>query len=123
MELFAEKVALVPEDHRDPIRLCPRTGTGIAKRMLVNVKNDTISWMMAKMQVRKDLLPNTRNINVLNMLKSSLWGRDIFPEEAIEKLRDKFPGVSNLKALLNMTEGRRDPDEEPGIVIRDHSIE
>ena len=42
MELYAGKVALVPEDQRNPMKLCPKTGLGIAKRMLVNVKNDAI---------------------------------------------------------------------------------
>ena len=35
MELYVGKVALVPEEHRNPIKLCPKTGNGIAKRMLV----------------------------------------------------------------------------------------
>ena len=40
--------------------------------MLVNVKNDTIRWMMAKMLVRRNLLPNIKNFNVLNMLRFTL---------------------------------------------------
>ena len=92
--------------------------------MLVNVKNDTISWMMAKMQVRKDLLPILRNLDVLNMLKSSLWGPDIFPEEAIDKLKAKHPRVFNLKELLNRAEGRPDPaDQDPGSAIQGQHYE
>ena len=41
-ELFVNKVALVPEEQRNSIKLCPKMGKGIAKRMLVNIKNDTI---------------------------------------------------------------------------------
>ena len=105
MELYVKKVALVPEEHRNPIKLCPKTGNGIAKRMLVNVKNDTIRWMMAKMQVRRNLLTNLQNFDVLNMLRFSLclWGPDIFPKEAFEELRAKHPGKSNLDALLDIS--------------------
>ena len=42
--------------------------------------------MMAKMQVRRNLLPNLQNFDVLNMLRFSLWGPDIFPKEAFEEL-------------------------------------
>ena len=45
MELYIGKVAKVPEEHRNSIKLCPKTGNGIAKRMLVNVKNDTITGL------------------------------------------------------------------------------
>ena len=112
MEMFVDKVALVHEDHRDPLRLSPSAGKGIAKRMLVNVKNDTISWMAAKMEVRLSLLPNKSNLDVLNMLKSTLWCPDIFPEGAIQKLKAKYPRVLNLKALLNTSGGRPDPADQ-----------
>ena len=45
MELFVNKVALISEQERSSIKLCPKTGKGIAKRILVNIKNDTIRWM------------------------------------------------------------------------------
>ena len=71
--------------------------------MLVNIKNDTIKWMMSKMMVRRNLLPNIRNFNVLNMLRFSMWGPGIFPKEAFEDLRASFPGKTNLDALLGIT--------------------
>ena len=100
MEMFVDKVSLVHENYRGPLRLSPSAGRGIAKRMLTNVKNDTISWMAAKMEVRRSLLPNWENQDALTLLMSTLWCPDIFPEKAIEKLKAKYPGVSNLKALL-----------------------
>ena len=103
MELYVGKVAQVPEEHRNPIKLCPKTGNGIAKRMLVNVKNDAIRWMVAKMQVRRSLLPNYQNFDVLNMLRFSLWGPDIFPKEAFDELKAKYPGKSSLDALLDIS--------------------
>ena len=71
--------------------------------MLVNVKNDTIRWMVAKMQVRRSLLPNYQNFDVLNMLRFSLWGPGIFPKEAFDELRAKHPGKSSLDALLDIS--------------------
>ena len=103
MELYVGKVAQVPEEHRNPLKLCPKTGLGIAKRMLVNIKNDTIRWMVAKMQVRRSLLPSLQNFDVLNMLRFSLWGLEIFPKEAFDELRAKHLGKSSLDALLDIT--------------------
>ena len=103
MELFVNKVEQISEQERSSIKLCPKTGKGIAKRMLVNIKNDTIKWMMSKMMVRRNLLPNIRNFNVLNMLRFSMWGPGIFPKEAFEDLRAKNPGKTNLDALLGIT--------------------
>ena len=58
MEMFVDKVSLVHEDYRGPLSLSPSAGRGIAKKMLTNLKNDTISWMATKMEVRRSLLPN-----------------------------------------------------------------
>ena len=92
----------VPEEHRKPAKLCPKTGLGIAKRLMINFKNDTIRWMFAKMRVRRSLTPNTRNFNVLSMLKSTLWNSEIFPKEAFEDLRKKYPGRSSLDSTLDI---------------------
>ena len=58
---------------------------------------------MAKMLVRRNLLPNIKNFNVLNMLRFSMWGPDIFPKEAFEDLRTKNPGKTSLDALLGIS--------------------
>ena len=76
------------------------------------------------MEVRNNLLPNKSNLDVLNMLKSTLWCPDIFPEEAIEKLKAKHPRVFNLKELLNRAEDRPDPaDQGTGSTIQDQHDE
>ena len=59
--------------------------------------------MVAKMRVRRSLLPSLQNFNVLNMLKFTLWNQDIFPIEAFEDLNKKHPGKSNLDALLDIS--------------------
>ena len=64
MQLYIKKFTQVPEEHRNPLKLCPKTGLGIAKRMLVNIKNDTIRWMVAKMKVRRSLLPSLQNFDM-----------------------------------------------------------
>ena len=102
LELYVKKVEQVPEEHRNPAKLCPKTGLGIAKRMLVNIKNDTIRWMVAKMKVRS-LLPSLQNFDILNMLRFSLWNQDIFPKDAFDELRKKHPGKSSLDALLDIS--------------------
>ena len=56
--------------------------------------------MMSKMAVRKHL-PNMSNFHILEMLRFSLWGPDIFPEEAFENLRNRNPG-KNIEALLGI---------------------
>ena len=91
-ELYVTKVEQVPEERRNPAKLCPKTGLGIAKRLMVNIKNDTICWMFAKMKVRRSLTPNLRNFDVLGMLKFFLWNPDIFPKDAFDELKKKYPG-------------------------------
>ena len=86
--------------------------------MLVNIKNDTIRWMSSKMMVRRNLLPNIKNFNVLNMIRFSMWGPEIFPKEVFEDLRAKNPGKTNLDALLGislkLTEDIRNANMETG---------
>ena len=55
---------------------------------------------MPKNIVRRNLLPNIKNFNILNMFKFSMWVKDIFPKEAFEDLRTKNPGKTSLDALL-----------------------
>ena len=86
---------------RAKARLCHRTGEGITKRILVNVKVDAINWMMSKMAVRRDLIPNIRNQHVCDMLGSSLWDPNIFPDEAFVDLRAKSYG-RKLESLLGI---------------------
>ena len=99
---YVKKVEQLPEEHRNPAKLCPKTGLGIAKRMMV-IKNDTIRWMFAKMRVRRSLLPNLQNFDVLSMLKFSLWNQDIFPKDAFDELRKKYPGKASLDAILDIS--------------------
>ena len=84
MELFVNKVEKVFEQERSTIKLCPKAGKGITKRILVNRINDAIKWM-SKIMVRRHFLPNMRNYNVLNMSRFLLWGPSIFPKEASKK--------------------------------------
>ena len=57
--------------------------------------------MMSKMAVRQHIIPNILSPHVIEMLKFSLWGPEIFPEEAFENLRSRNPG-KNLEALLGI---------------------
>ena len=124
LEQFVLKVEKVSDQEKTKIRLCPKTGRGITKRFLVNVKSDVITWMTSKMAVRKSLLPNLLNFNVILMLESSLWGHEIFSKEAFEKLQKKNVGKNDLQSLLgikgkipidiqNMASGSGYNDAEP----------
>ena len=80
MEHFVQKVELVSETEREKVKLCPRSGEGLTKCMLANVKVDTFNWMASKLEVRKYLLPNLQNNYVREMLESTLWDPDIFSD-------------------------------------------
>ena len=58
MENYVKSVELVSDTERRSAKLCPKTGEGITKRILVNVKVDAINWMMSKMAVRKSIISN-----------------------------------------------------------------
>ena len=111
MEMLINQVTLVSADLEDPSRLPTNAAKGIAKRLLVNVKNDTIRWMAAKMEVRLSLLYNKGNLDVVQLLRSTLWCPDIFPKRNIQKLKAKYPRILNLKAL-NTEEGSPDPTDQ-----------
>ena len=53
------------------------------------------------MAVRQHILPNILSSHVIWMPRFSLWGPEIFPEEAFENLRNRNPG-KNLEALLGI---------------------
>ena len=53
------------------------------------------------MAMRPPIIPNVSSPHVIEMLKFSLWGPEIFPEEAFENLRNRNPG-KNLEALLSI---------------------
>ena len=71
---------------KEKARLHPKSAMGINKRMLPNIEVDVIHWMAAKMDIRKFLLPNIHNKNVHDLLSSTLWDPDVFPDEAMAKL-------------------------------------
>ena len=102
LEEFVTKVERVSDKEKTAIRLCPKTGRGITKRLLVNVKNDVVTWMTSKMAVRKHLTPNMSIHNVILMLESPLWGPDIFSQEAFEKLLKHNVGKNNVQNMLGI---------------------
>ena len=102
-ELHINQLELLPEKEKTKINLQTNSARGIAKRILVNIKNDTTTWMLAKMRVRRNLLHNFRNRNVLLMLRHTMWSPDIFPKTAFDDLRSKNPGNTNLESLLGIS--------------------
>ena len=107
-EHFVQHVELVPEKEREKARLHPKTGQGIAKRMLVNVKVDTLYWMQAKMELRKSLLPNHNNPYVRELLNSSLWDPEIFPDEDMAKMRATANSLGrSMESLLSIQSSKR----------------
>ena len=65
------------------------------------MKVDAINWMMSKMAVRKNIISNMRNQHVCDMLSSTLWDPDIFPDEAFVDLRTRGQG-RKLESLLGI---------------------
>ena len=101
MEQYVQKVKLVSETEKENAKLCPLAGEGLTKRMLPNIKVDSFSWMEAKLEVRKSLLPNLQNSHVRELLESTLWDPDIFPDEAMAKMKLANPG-KKLENLLGI---------------------
>ena len=101
MENYATKVGRISEQERAKQKLCPKSGFGITKRLLVNVKHNAIKWMSSKMKVRQHILPNVLHPPAREMLCFSLWRPEIFPEEAFEYMKTRHPG-KNLEPLLGI---------------------
>ena len=57
--------------------------------------------MLSKMAVRQHILSNCGKPEVRDMLTFSLWGPEIFPEEAFEFLKNRYPGKT-FESLLGI---------------------
>ena len=77
----------------------------ITRHFLPNLKSFTLKWMSAKMEVRKSVLENRTNTSARQLLKSSLWHPNVFPNEPLDRLKDKGP-QNCIKSMLDLTTPR-----------------
>ena len=61
----------------------------ISQHFLPMLKRLVIEWMISKISVRKIFLKNNSSTASSQLLKSSLWDNKIFPDEAINLLKDR----------------------------------
>ena len=101
-EKLAGKVDMVPTDTKASINLESNHALAIATRMSVDIKFHVAHWMCAKMKVRRWMLKEMEDSNNFAMLSSSLWNKDIFPQEAFTKLRSHNKNILDLSRVLKI---------------------
>ena len=74
---------------------------------LVQLKYNIARWMVAKTRLRKDVLKDSTRAEVRWMYKQTLWCSDIFPRDAISKLRNLNNNTIDVPILLGLTKNLR----------------
>ena len=103
-EKLADKVDLVPTDTKHSINLEPNHVLAIASRMRVDIKFHVAHWMFAKMRCRRWVLKELDHSNNFHMLSSSLWNKDLFPQEAFSLLRSHNKNILDLSKVLKIAD-------------------
>ena len=112
-ELLTGKLELIPEEIRVQTELSPDLSRGICRMQLVQIKHNIAKWMIAKMRVRRDVLKDSTNANVRWMYKQTLWDPEIFPKDAITKLRAQNNNTVDVASLLGI-KSRQQPQNNSG---------
>ena len=100
LDLFSEKIDSMDEHIKRTTRLSSSQTKAIARTMLPNFKGNIITWMIAKMRVRKAVLKNHSHSNNLKLLRSSLWDEHLFPKSITDELLDH--AGRNMAPLLGL---------------------
>lgn len=79
----------------------------IAQQFSLTLKELTITWMSAKMEVRKIIIQGEENLSSRRdnltsrqLLQSNMWDPNIFPQEIIDKLKQNGPD-KDIGAMIN----------------------
>ena len=107
MEQFVGNIENVDENERERARVNVKTGQAINKRMLVEVKTNTLRWMHAKMVIRLSLLTNPKNVHAQQLADSTLWDPDIFPDEEVAKVKALAHNVSKSVMAFAQIQGNK----------------
>ena len=80
---------------------------GIAQQFSLTLKELTITWMSAKMEVRKIIIQGEENLSSRRdnltsrqLLQSNMWDPNVFPQEIIDKLKQNGPD-KDIGAMVN----------------------
>jgi len=101
LDLMGEKIDKLDEPTKNRAALSSAQTNAIARTILPVVKHVMSTWMVAKMAVRSAILKDRNNPKHMKLLKSSLWDKDIFSEQAIQDVENST--VNNLPRLLGLT--------------------
>ena len=100
LDLFGEKIDSIDEHIKRATRISSLQTKAIARTILPNLKFTIITWMIAKMKIRKTVLKDHTQSNNLKLLRSSLWDENLFPSSVTNELLTQ-PG-KNMAPLLGL---------------------
>ena len=100
LDLFAEKIDRIDEHTRQMNSLSSSQAKAIARTLLPNLRDAIMTWMMAKMRIRKLVLQDQSNSIQLSLLRSSLWDAKLFPDSVTTM--NKLNPVKNMTQLMGL---------------------
>ena len=112
MEQFVGNIENVDENERERARVNVKTGQAINKRMLVEMKTNTLRWMHAKMVIRLSLLTNPKNVHAIQLANSTLWDPDIFSDEEMAKVTSL--AIKNSKSVMSIAQIQGNKNRDSG---------
>ena len=85
---------------------------GLNNHTLATLKEQIITWMIAKMKVSKAIITQPNEDNCARFLKTTLWDNEIFPEVAFSNLSNANKGSIDYKGLLKLGEPNKRPTSD-----------
>ena len=83
---MANKLETIPENVRSQHSIFPSMILGLNNHTLATLKEQIITWMIAKMKVRRAIITHPNDDNCARFLQTTLWDSEIFPEVAFSNL-------------------------------------
>ena len=101
-ELLTNKLEAIPENIRAKYNIFPSMFLGLNNHSLSTLREQIITWMIAKMKVRKAIITHPYDNNCFRILKTTLWDSEIFPDSAFINLSNANSGSTDFKGLLKL---------------------
>ena len=105
--MLAKKLQEIPENIRAKYPITPAMLLGLNNHSIYTLKEQIITWMIAKMRVRKAVISNSQDDNCKRFLQSTLWDSELFPDSAFTNLSNANHGRTDFRNLLKLSNKRQ----------------
>jgi len=106
-EMLAKKLQEIPENIRAKYSITPAMLLGLNNHSLYTLKEQIITWMIAKMRVRRAVITNYQDDGCKRFIQSTLWDSELFPDIAFTNLSNANNGRTDFRNLLKLSNKRQ----------------